>query len=572
MSQDDRAKMLRAKTIYANMLMQQDALNKGIIGRVNFQGSSSDLTETVTSAPSLFTPIELNNILLNNGVVLPSLSAYTEIVLTVPTSPTLSGAASSTSVVLSWNVPLNGGSAITGYKLTRITGGTTPTSVTTTTTLTTANITALTNGTTYTFSVIAVNAVGDSVASSSISLIPGTVPASPTLSGAVASRSVVLSWNVPSNGGLAITGYRVSSINGNVSTTSTTTTIKGLTNGTPYIFTVVAINSIGDSLPSASISATPVIIWTAAMSAGSRQWKGIASSDDGLNVVAIASNSFIFVSANSGETWTQRASSRDWTCVASSSDGKNLAVGLNGGYIHTSTDFGVTWIEQIGSGSFNWVSLVSSSDGSKLTACTDPNPSNLNGYIYTSTDFGVTWIRKDSAGRRNNWGPLASSRDGNILYAATQRIYKSVNSGDWGQIPENSVDSNPYGFNLFANWATIVTFSNGTKAIASSQNTVITENSGTSWRVQENPAGVGTTITWNSMSANSDGTALIATTSTSGGSVYISTDTGVSWIKQTNFNTNGTISNGSLSWNKVALSSNGQILFAAAMNGYIYIT
>lgn len=77
MSQGDRVQMLRAKTIYANMLIQQDALNKGLINKINFNGSSSHLTETVTSAPTLFTPTELNTILLTNGVVLPALAQYT---------------------------------------------------------------------------------------------------------------------------------------------------------------------------------------------------------------------------------------------------------------------------------------------------------------------------------------------------------------------------------------------------------------------------------------------------------------------------------------------------------------
>lgn len=71
---------------------------------------------------------------------------------------------------------------------------------------------------------------------------------------------VSLSWSEPYNGGSPITGYTVKYSNGTViiTTTNTSYTVTGLTNGTSYTFIVTANNIAGSSLPNSSPSATPV--------------------------------------------------------------------------------------------------------------------------------------------------------------------------------------------------------------------------------------------------------------------------------------------------------------------------
>lgn len=184
---------------------------------------------------------------------------------TVPDPPTgVSAVAGAGSALVSWSAPaFNGGSAITGYTVTPSADGT----PCTTTTELTCTVTGLTNGTSYTFTVKATNAVGDSAASvASDPVIPITVPDAPTSVTAVAaSQSATVSWVAPTyDGGSPVTGYTVTSAPGSrtcTTTTELTCAVTGLTNGTSYTFTVTATNAAGTSAASsASSSVTPATV------------------------------------------------------------------------------------------------------------------------------------------------------------------------------------------------------------------------------------------------------------------------------------------------------------------------
>jgi alpha-tubulin suppressor-like RCC1 family protein len=90
------------------------------------------------------------------------------------------------------------------------------------------------------------------------------LPGVPTgVSGVAGDSEVVVSWTAPvSDGGLAISSYKVTSSPHNKTCTTTgalTCTVAGLTNATAYTFTVTATNAAGDSPAStASGAATPV--------------------------------------------------------------------------------------------------------------------------------------------------------------------------------------------------------------------------------------------------------------------------------------------------------------------------
>jgi titin len=179
-------------------------------------------------------------------------------------------------VSLSWTAPTsNGGSGIIQYRVQFAAEGsddysTWSSAISTLSASTTYVVTGLTNGTSYKFRVVAVNAAGNGAYSSASSAVtPFTASGAPTSLATTSGVSqVVLSWTAPaSNGGDLITDYTVqfSSDSGSSWTTfsdsvsaSTSATVTGLTNGTPYVFRVAAVNAAGTGLfSSASGSASP---------------------------------------------------------------------------------------------------------------------------------------------------------------------------------------------------------------------------------------------------------------------------------------------------------------------------
>src|SRR5215831_14530269 len=192
---------------------------------------------------------------------------------TVPGAPTgVTGTAGDRSVVLTWNAPAsNGGAAIASYRITPYIGGAAQTPVATGSSATSFTVTGLTNGTAYTFKVAATNSAGTgNNSAASPAMTPRAVPDAPTgLTGTAGNGSVALSWTAPaSNGGAAITSYRITPFVGGtaqapISTGSTATsfTVTGLINGIAYTFTVAAVNSVGtgpDSSPTAPITPATV--------------------------------------------------------------------------------------------------------------------------------------------------------------------------------------------------------------------------------------------------------------------------------------------------------------------------
>jgi hypothetical protein len=136
----------------------------------------------------------------------------------------------------------------------------------------------LTDGTTYYFTVKAVNVLGMSPASAEVSAVPAGPPGAPTAVTAVAtSGQVVLTWTAPaSTGGSPILGYNVycdsamsngacidgtfytaDAINGSTLVSGTTYTITGLRNGSSYTFDVAADNAVGEGTSGVSNTVIP---------------------------------------------------------------------------------------------------------------------------------------------------------------------------------------------------------------------------------------------------------------------------------------------------------------------------
>ena len=171
------------------------------------------------------------------------------------------------SATVTWSPPAcSAAYSINGFTVTPYVGSTAQTSVAAGPASTSVKVQNLTNGTTYTFTVTANNNAGAGAASSpSNPVTPADVPGPPTSVNATAGNTTAnVSWGPPaSDGGSPLTGYAVSSSPGSigvsVGSSTTSTAITGLSNGTTYTFTVRATNAIGSgsaSLPSNAV--TPI--------------------------------------------------------------------------------------------------------------------------------------------------------------------------------------------------------------------------------------------------------------------------------------------------------------------------
>lgn len=200
----------------------------------------------------------------SQGSAITSIPATASLPLLVPTAPVITAASESdSSATLTWAAPsYSGTSSITDYTVSA-----SPGNASCVTALTSCTLHGLTNGQSYTFTVVATNDSGSSPASApSTPVTPITTPGAPSITAVVGHPgSLQVTWSAPaSNGGAAISGYTAAAHgNGTTQTCSTTSatscTIAGLVNGDGYTVTVTATNAAGAgaaSSPSAVVEPT----------------------------------------------------------------------------------------------------------------------------------------------------------------------------------------------------------------------------------------------------------------------------------------------------------------------------
>ena len=172
----------------------------------------------------------------------------------VPLAPTnISVVPSVTSALVSWS-SLPSDPPITGYKIicnpdNKLPNMAGPTD-------TSLNVTGLKSGTSYTFTVVAINATGSSYTAT---CTPSTVPPAPKVTAVAGNGQVTVSWPAAVSG-VPTTGYTMT-CNQAVTLPEVPTSpvvITGLTNGTSYTFSVTATNIIGTSAAGASKAVVPV--------------------------------------------------------------------------------------------------------------------------------------------------------------------------------------------------------------------------------------------------------------------------------------------------------------------------
>jgi len=206
-------------------------------------------------------------------------------------------------------------------------------------------------------------------------------------------------------------------------------------------------------------------------------WSGVASSADGTKLVAVdlSGGHQIYVSSSSGVIWRPYGPAASWRGIASSADGTKLAAAPWYGSIYISTDSGVTWTATT-SPSYSWRSMASSADGTKLAA-----GAFWEGVFEVSTNSGATWMASSMSGSIN-WMPVAWSADGGVLVAACgSTVYVSTNSG------ATSRSTTLPGMNC----TSVASAADGSKLFAAGGSIYISTNLGASWTISGPASGAG---------------------------------------------------------------------------------
>ncbi len=265
-----------------------------------FEGTTADLSRTApvtnVTGTTVTLPALINGtryyfeVTAVNGIGEgPPSNEVSAVPLTVPGAPTgLTATPGNSRVTLSWSAPASGGAAISGYLIFEGTrpGGENRNPVNgSLVTATSYPVSGLTNGITYYFRVIAVNAAGQGPLSAEapttlLRIPPTSPPPSTPTSGTTAQKvsaptgltatagdtQVHLSWTAPASDGASVISYKVylASLPGvqesaAIGTSKTPdATVGGLTNGTVYYFMVAAVNAAGNQSPlSAEVTAEP---------------------------------------------------------------------------------------------------------------------------------------------------------------------------------------------------------------------------------------------------------------------------------------------------------------------------
>lgn len=286
------------------------------------------------------------------------------------------------------------------------------------------------------------------------------------------------------------------------------------------------------------------------------QWKGIASTQNGDHLVAIADGKGIYSSKDHGLNWIpSSAPPLTWNKVSISKDGKFVAATALQDGVYISNNEGLDWKKANLEDSDEWYSVKMSADGKYLFAGTSAG-------IYRSVDFGETWektlnvignwhaLSMDSTGKRGivvgmeggifltsdygfSWSPSQSQFSGEwvdvscdnagakcALVGTNERIYISK---DYGVEWEPAVSEQKA-------WKSITSDASGNyfAAAADQDKIFVSADAGSSWQPTESPVSE-----WTSVIMGPNELSILALTAQNE-NIYETTTFGKQWETLTN--------------------------------------
>lgn len=232
-------------------------------------------------------------------------------------------------------------------------------------------------------------------------------------------RLIAIAWNGAGN-------VMASSSDGGASW-STSDTIPG---SDDRQWRTVAMSADGTRLVAGSLggsaftSSDSGATWTRQSALGTHYWSSASMSGDGTRISLVADNKLI-TSTNSGSTWSQKDLPAYIGRLTRSADGTKLVATRYDGtdsFIWISSDSGTTWTPRDGLGPEDIAAMAGSADGNRVVAVAGPR-------VYTSGDAGATWTAQPGL-TGSAWTTAASSSDGSALFVGGNSGV--VFTGTWG--------------------------------------------------------------------------------------------------------------------------------------------
>ena len=160
-------------------------------------------------------------------------------------------------------------------------------------------------------------------------------------------------------------------------------------------------------------------------------WEFAQAADQSILTTAVADND---LSGTAGNTWSSHLTNQNWFAVASSSDGMHLVAAADEDFVYASEDSGNTWTVVETTSAYEWRKVLVSADGKRLFAL------SVYDGIYRSDDSGKTWQIISNAIPSTHWS-LDASADGNVLVVSNWPDNQSSSSGYYASSLEISADA-----------------------------------------------------------------------------------------------------------------------------------
>ena len=428
----------------------------------------------------------------------------------VPSAPTsLSAVAGNGQLQISFTAGANGGNTITNYEYT-LNGGTTWTALNPVDGISPVTISGLTNGTSYTLALRAVNALGRSVASASVTAIVVTE----------ASNLTIDPIPIQTYTGSALTPAIVVK-DGATTLTEGTHYSVAYSNNTNEGTATVTITGLGNPTGTKTVT-FGITMWTARTSAADNSWISVTYGNGLFVAIAGSGTGNRVMTSPDGITWTARTSAADlgWFSVTYG-NGLFVAVATTGtgNRVMTSPD-GINWTSRLSAADNTWNS-VTYGNGLFVAVAGSGAGTVPGNQVMTSPD-GITWTSRTAAMADNYWYDVTYGNGLFVAVAATgagNRVMTSPDGITWTartSAADNIWSSVTYGNGLFV-----------AVAATGAGNRVMTSPDGITWTARTSAAD---NFWWGLTYGN--GLFVAVSFSGTGNRVMTSPD-GITWTAQT---------------------------------------